>query len=284
MVSTRLRNAAIAAFGLAPRGFDQIATLPARRTIITIWSNRYASYQRDRTLEPCRACAQPTAAGTSAWYEIAADTATFGWSSTLGTYQLALKDVGSGSLVFSFPDNNPVAFTLRLEGGSTVPLAVGVQPQINGAGYLWWSPSSGDRFSTGIAAFGLAAQASDIPTGGARNFVGEGLAEYAPTIDFDFDRGRLTGKVRVAWNDAWGPYPATTYDLTPASFDRSANTFAATLSVPGAPTLGSIHGMFMGPGAREVAIAWQSPIVDLYDLRWVTVRGVWLGHCTSCGN
>jgi hypothetical protein len=223
------------------------------------------------------------AAGSSAWSEIDTDTATFGWSSTLGTYELAVKDVGSGRLAFAFADNNPVAFTLRREDGSTLPLWVTVTPQIASAGRLWWSPSSGDDLSTGIAAFGVAAAASDIPGSGARNFFGEDLPEYAPTIDFDFDAGRLTGKVRVAWEDAWGPYPPTTYDLTPASFDRSANMFAATFSVPGAPALGSIRGMFMGPGAREVAIAWQSPIVDPYETRWVTARGVWLGRCTNCG-
>jgi hypothetical protein len=41
--------------------------------------------------------------------------------------------------------------------------------------------------------------------------------------------------------------------------------------------------MFMGAGAREFAVAWQSPIVDPYSGQWVTVHGVWLGYCTNCG-
>lgn len=233
----------------------------------------------------------------SAWSEIAADTATFSWSATLGTYRLELKDVGSGSLIYRFPGNNPIAFALRYEDGSTAPLAITVLGQIQTAGRLWWSPLDDadlktgipmtavpSDLSTGIAAFGMAAGASDIPSSGTRNFVGNDSPEYAPTLDFDFDGAKLTGKVRIAWDDAWGPYPATTYDLSPASFDRTANTFSATFTVPGAPAQGSIHGMFMGPGAREVAIAWQSPILDPYGSQWVTFRGVWLGYCTTCGN
>jgi hypothetical protein len=211
------------------------------------------------------------------WSAIAADTATFNWSATLGTYQLDLKDVGSGSLIYTFPGNNFLEFTLRQEDGSTVPLAITVYAKIQSSGLLWWSTS-------GIAAFGIAAAAPDIPATGTRHFVGTDSPAYAPTLDFDFDAGQLTGKVRIAWEDAWGPYPATTYDLSPATFDNTANTFSATFTVPGAPAQGSIHGMFMGPGAREVAIAWQSPIVDFYNSQWVTVRGVWLGSCTSCGS
>lgn len=224
------------------------------------------------------------APGALAWSEITADTATFNWSATLGTYQLGLKDVGSGSLIYTYPGNNNLAFTLRYEDGSTAPLAITVGGRIQTAGRLWWSPLEGVSLSTGIAAFGMAAVPSDIPASGTRNFIGNDSPEYAPTLDFDFDGGKLTGKVRIAWDDAWGPYPATTYDLSPASFDRTANTFSATFTVPGAPAPGSIRGMFMGPGAREVAIAWQSPTVDPYSSQWVTVRGVWLGYCTNCGN
>ena len=224
------------------------------------------------------------APGASEWSAIAADTATFSWSATLGTYQLDLKDIGSGSLIYTFPGNNFLAFTLRHEDGSTAPLAITVHAQIQAAGRLWWSPLNGATLSTGIAAFGMAAAASDNQASGTRHFVGNDSPEYAPTLDFDFDAGQLTGQVRIAWEDAWGPYPATTYDLSPAGFDRTANTFSATFTVPGAPAQGSIHGMFMGPGAREVAIAWQSPIVDFYSSQWVTVRGVWLGSCTNCGS
>lgn len=224
------------------------------------------------------------APGASEWSEIAADTATFSWSASLGTYQLELRDVGSGSLIYTYPGNNQLAFTLRYEDGSTAPLAITVGGQIQAAGRLWWSPLNGHSLSTGIAAFGMAAAASDIPTSGTRDFVGNDSPEYAPALDFDFDAGHVRGKVRVAWVDAWGPYPATTYDLSPAAVDRTANTFSATFAVPGAPAQGSIHGMFMGPGAREVAVAWQSPIVDPYSSQWVTVRGVWLGYCTNCGN
>lgn len=224
------------------------------------------------------------APGASAWSEISADTAEFGWSATLGTYRLDLKDVGSGSLVFTYPGNNPFAFTLRYEDGSTAPLAITVGGQIRTAGRLYWSPLNGASMSTGVAAFGMAAAASDIPASGAKSFVGTDSPEYAPTLEFDFDAGQLTGKVRIAWEDAWGPYPATTYDLSPAGFDKTANAFSATFTVPRAPAQGSIHGMFMGPGTREIAIAWRSPIVDPYSGQWVTLHGVWLGHCANCGN
>ena len=224
------------------------------------------------------------APGASEWSAIAADTATFNWSATLGTYQLDLKDVGSGSLIYTYPGRNLLAFTLRQEDGSTVPLGITVRDQIQAAGRLYWSPLDGASLSEAIAAFGMAAAASDNPASGTRHFVGTDSPEYAPTLDFDFEAGQLTGQVRIAWEDAWGPYPATTYDLSPATFDNTANTFSATFTVPGAPAQGSIHGMFMGPGAREVAIAWQSPIVDFYNSQWVTVRGVWLGSCTSCGS
>lgn len=224
------------------------------------------------------------APGALEWSAITADAATFSWSATLGTYQLQLKDVGAGNLVYTYPGNNPVAFTLMYEDGSTAPLAVTVGGQIQTAGRPFWSPLSGHSLSTGVAAFGMATAASGMPASGTRNFVGNDSPEYAPTLDFDFDAGHLSGKVRVAWEDAWGPYPATTYDLSPASFDRTANTFSATFSVPGAPAPGSIRGMFMGPGAAEVAIAWQSPIVDPYGGQWMTVRGIWLGNCTNCGN
>jgi hypothetical protein len=222
--------------------------------------------------------------GASAWSEVTADTATFNWSATLGTYQLELKDVGSGSLMYTFPGKNDAAYTMRYEDGSTAPLAITVRSRTQTAGWLWWSPLDGASLSTGNAAFGIATVASDIPASGTRIFVGNDSSQVAPTLEFDFDAGRLTGKVSIAWVDAWGPYPATTYDLSPASFDRTATTFSATFTVPGAPAQGSIHGMFMGRGAREVAVAWQSPIVDPYSSQWTTVREVWLGYCTNCGN
>jgi hypothetical protein len=226
------------------------------------------------------------APGASGWSAITADTAKFSWSATLGTYELELNGVGSGSLIYTFPGNNDAAFTLRHEDGSTAPLSITVGGRIQSAGQLLWSPLNGATMATGIAAFGMAATPSNIPGSGTRNFIGNSPPEYAPTLDFDFDAGQLTGKVRIAWEDAWGPYPATTYDLSPASFDRSANTFSATFAVPGAPAEGSIHGMFMGPRAREIAIAWQSPVLNPYGngSQWETLRGVWLGSCTNCGN
>jgi hypothetical protein len=42
--------------------------------------------------------------------------------------------------------------------------------------------------------------------------------------------------------------------------------------------------MFMGRGAREVAVAWQGPTFNPYSSQWETVREVWLGYCTNCGN
>lgn len=221
---------------------------------------------------------------TSDWSAIAPDTVTFSWSATRGTYLLDLKDVGSGGLVYTFPGNNPLEFTLMHDDGSAAPLAIIVFPQSKATGRLWWLPLNGATSSMGIAAFGIATSVSDIPAIGTRQFVGNEGPDYAPAFAFDFVSGTLTGQVRIAWEDAWGPYPANTYDLSPASFDRSANTFSATFSVPGAPTQGSIHGMFMGPGAREVAVAWQGPIVDPYSGQWMTVRGVWLANCTNCGN
>jgi hypothetical protein len=226
----------------------------------------------------------------ASWSEITGDTTGFSWSATIGTYQAELPGAGSGRLIYTFPGNNPVAFSLQHADGSTAPLSMTVSPggpqrrPLQAAGRLWWSPLDGAGLSTGIAAFGMAAAASEIPSSGTRNFVGNDEPEYAPTLDFDFGAGQLTGQVRIAWEDAWGPYPATTFNLAPASFDRTTNEFSSTFSVPGAPAPGSIHGMFMGPGAREVAIAWQSPIVDPYSSQWVTLRGVWLGYCRNCGS
>lgn len=225
------------------------------------------------------------APGASAWSEIAADTATFSWSATLASYELELKDVGSGSLIYAVPGNNPLMFTLRFEDGSKAPLDITVFDKMQTAGWLWWSPQQGHSLSTGIAAFGIATAASDIPASGTRKFLGNDSPGYIPLdLDFDFGAGQLTGKLRIAWDDAWGPYPAATYDLSPATFDRTANRFSATFTLSGAPDQGSLHGMFMGPGAREVAVAWQGPTMNPSTGEWETNHGTSLGYCTNCGN
>jgi hypothetical protein len=216
----------------------------------------------------------------------------FRWSASARTYELVLPDVGRGRLEYLFPSSaNRLAFKLVAEDGSVVPVDVTVDdtqffdPPYRSSGLLFWTTRAPAPARAGSAVFGLPTIASSVPRSGQVTYLAQGTASGDALVVFDFGAGRFTGYVRLAWSDAWGPYPPNRYDFNQTSFVVGTNAFEAHFSVPGAPFGGIIRGQFMGADAKELAIAWRGPILNPYTNEWVEQAGVWVARdCSNCQN
>lgn len=216
----------------------------------------------------------------------------FRWSASARTYEMALPDVGRGRLEYLFPGTpNRLAFKLVADDGSVVPVDVTIDdgrqydPPYRSSGLLFWKTRAPAPDRAGSAVFGLPTSASSPPRTSQTTYLAQGTLDGDALVIFDFARGQFTGYVRLAWSDAWGPYPPTRYDFTRTTFVAGETGFEARFAVPGAPFEGVIRGQFMGANADELALAWRGPVLNPYTDEWVEQSGVWLARdCSGCQN
>jgi hypothetical protein len=205
------------------------------------------------------------------------------WSAPAGTYEARLSEIGSGTLRYSFPGKNSWAFDLIEAGGSKLPVAISLDPGLfwdvsdRSAGFFHWERQG--QFADGQLAnarlvFGIPSHPASIPGSGSVRYVGHDDSSIKVPLTFDFAAGTMSGAILIAWEDAWGPYEPSKYELTTSDFTRGAVGFTAQFSVPGAPSVGTLSGRFMGPEAAEIALWWKAPILDPYTGQWTTISGV----------
>lgn len=208
------------------------------------------------------------------------------WAADLGTYRMTLPDIGAGTLAYRYPNTgNRLSFSLRSSGGADladVTLQDGfADPPYIASGSFGWSAGTGASLLSGESIFGIATPQGSVPSSGTVTYISQGgevliiVNRTSGTI--------VSGYVRIAWSDAWGPYTPIQYPLTAITYVPGATSFSARFAIPGAPGEGVLRGRFYGPNAEEVGFAWSGFVVNPYEARWERTSGVYNGRlCPDC--
>jgi len=206
------------------------------------------------------------------------DELTFAWSESAKTYLATLPGYQPARLIYTFPGNNPVAFSLVDKDGVQLTRGMALHTLGNFSGIVDWFARSGSSYPAGKFAFGIPTLPGNIPAGRRTYDTPAQFESGGGQLTFDAEARTLTGFIEVAWADAWGPYAPTRYPLTPSSPAAGSTSFAAKFDVPGAPTDGLVEGYFTGPQAAELILRWRAPIRSPYDDTWQVMYGVRYGR------
>lgn len=211
----------------------------------------------------------------------------FAWVASPGTYEVQLPGYEPARLFFTFPGNNPAAFSLRSLGGASLDRGMVVLTQGKFSGTAHWFAREGSGYPNGQFGFGIPTAPGAVLAATSRTYATSSdsgplyaLGSSDGQLVFNPRDGTVSGYFDVAYTDAWGPYPATRYSLASSSYTPGSPTFTATFEVPGAPFIGVIEGQFTGPQAQELILRWKAPVREPYDSTWqqqIGVRLGWLG-------
>lgn len=204
------------------------------------------------------------------------------WSADLKTYTITLADLATGRLVYTFPGNNPAAFSIIQADGSTAKVYVTIWLKTANTGEVYWQTADGVRpFVYAHAIFGMPF-AGSLPTIGRRVFTTDTSPQSS--IVFDFATRKVSGTV-TSFNDGGGWYPEGPKEqatLEPADIQPDGS-FVAAITIPGAPKTGELRGRLFGPAGTDLGVYWNAPARTGYadgfeDWRAVTVYPA----CSSC--
>lgn len=197
---------------------------------------------------------------------VSADSYAFAWGRAPDTYRLQTPDITDGRLRYAFPGENTSAFDVFLSDGSDTGASASVTVDriyartFRYLGLLSWA--HGDT-GGGETIFGQATPAKGIPTSGTATYYMD-VADNAWSIQVDFGSRTVTGRVKVFWSDAWGPYDSIFYDLEDGTLDPETGQIRATFTVPDSTIEGKLTGRLMGPSANELALAVSGPVFNPY--------------------
>lgn len=204
---------------------------------------------------------------------VAADAYGFGWGRDPDTYRLRTPDFSDGLLRYTFPGENAYAFSVFLPDGSDTGATASVTVDrvyartFRYLGLLsWWNEDTG-----GEVIFGEATPAHGLPTTGTATYRMD-AAGTSWTIEIDFGSRTVTGKAKIVWSDAWGPYDPVFYDLEAGMFDPNTGEISASFAIPDSTLEGRLTGRLMGPSANEVALAIRGGVLNPYTNEFEVVR------------
>ena len=208
---------------------------------------------------------------------------TLAWSADLKTYTIALRDLGSGRLVYTFPGNNPAAFSVVQADGSTAKAHVSLFLKSASIGEIFWQTAEGGSpFVSARALFGIPLAAGNLPTSGRRVFTTD--TDPQSSMVFDFGTRTVSGTV-TSFDDggAWNPVgPKERATLEPADVQLDGS-FVAVITVPGAPRQGELRGRLFGSAGTELGVYWNAPVRDGFDRMFRDWRSVMhYPVCSSC--
>lgn len=210
---------------------------------------------------------------------------TLAWFSNLGTYAIALSDLGSGRLVYTFPPSiNDRAFSIVQEDGSIAKTSVSISLKTTNVGEIYWQLGGGgvSPYVYAHAFFGIPIAAGSLPTSGQKVFVTDTNPQSA--IVFDFTTRKVSGTVTSFLEESLGgpAGPKERATIEPADL-QSDGSFVAAITIPGAPRKGELRGRLFGSAGNELAVYWNAPVRvsdtgPFIDLRAVMTYLV----CSSC--
>lgn len=99
------------------------------------------------------------------------------------------------------------------------------------------------------------------------------------TFEVAASAGAMTGTVDLALSCFMGcAYPTRAAQLSSSGVAAGSTQFAGEFTVSGTSTRGTYQGIFAGPNANELLIAFEAPYFYPERSTWVTIRGVMLGR------
>jgi hypothetical protein len=229
----------------------------------------------------------PEGPGTPTLFAPADQKASLAWSSSLKTYTIALTDLASGRVVYTFgAQGNPFAFSIIQNDGSTAKAYLTIQlvnaPARADVGEIYWQTADGiSPGVSGRALFGLPLSGA-LPAGGRRTFITDTDPQSA--IVFDFATRKVTGTLTSFDNGgAWNPPgPKEQATLEPADIQPD-DSFVAVITVAGAPKKGELRGRLLGASGNALAVYWNAPARDGFDKTFGDLRTVMsYPVCSSC--
>lgn len=198
-----------------------------------------------------------------------------GWGKSPDTYRVSIPQVQDGRFIYTFPGNNPNAFTVYKPDGTETSVHASLTPSatynntIQSIGYVYlfdYAMQIETRIGEGL--FGLATPSAKIPANGKRAYRYENFFNSSEPwfVTVDFATGQFSGKLPVFFTDWTGPYPPVFYDIEGGIFDPATGQFTGKFTVPDAQKEGIVHGRLMGPDAGELALAYAGPVFDPYSV------------------
>lgn len=194
-----------------------------------------------------------------------ADDFALSWSMAEGSYLTTAGSVTDGVLYYTFPGNNPYAFSVARPNGSESDLDVTINSISQGipTGMIVWDQQiPGGHRTLARAMFGIPAPAAAIPRSGTYSY-SFGTIGRPNRLDFDFAKGEITGIVTVSYDDGWNYALPVQYEIEPTRIEAGQTGFTARFAVPNAPEgfekYGEITGFFAGADARTIAFSLKSP-------------------------
>lgn len=212
----------------------------------------------------------------------ASERAALTWSATEKTYVIALADLDSGRLFYTFPNGNQLAFSVLKSDGTTGIVNVSLFAQGAATGQVYWqTPSAAGTpaFVSGRAIFGVAA--APLPASGRRVFVTGATA--ANQLVVDLATRKVSGTLIVRYDNGWDPAgPLEQVTLIDATLAPDGS-FVAQGLVAGSPTPGEVRGQLLGPGGNDLALYWAGQVRGPYGGAFETWRDVsQLAACAGC--
>lgn len=191
------------------------------------------------------------------------------WLGSPATYGLRITGVGEGELR-QRSASDPALYLVDRNGVTLLDSLDIPRPLALYSGLI-----QGFKEPRFRALFGIVTPSTSVPTTGSRSYANAGIDGGAPMrITVDFAARRVSGTIGIAWQDAWGPYAPTTFNLTPETFSPGAVEFSVPIEIPGAPAPGTLSARFAGPNAEEMMVTWRAPLRNPYEDGWVTFSGL----------
>ena len=199
---------------------------------------------------------------------LSGDEFSLSWSKAAGTYVTSAREFKDGLLYFTFPGNNPSAFTVADAEGEDIGLHMSISDTRRGRHAAWvhWSREiEGDFLPMADGVFGIGTSRDDMPKTGIVTY-SKGTGAEETRLRFDFDRGIISGVVSLFYTGPMNGSRPVQYDIEQAVFSADGTSFSARFQVPDAPEgfekTGEITGIFLGPNAEATGYAIKGVVKE----------------------
>lgn len=121
------------------------------------------------------------------------------WSKAAGTYVTGAGEFKDGLLYFTYPGNNPSAFSVANAEGQDIGLHMSISDTRRGrhAAFAHWSRAiEGDFLPMADGVFGIGTSRDDMPKTGIITY-SKGTGTEETRLKIDFDLGIITGVVSL---------------------------------------------------------------------------------------
>lgn len=88
-------------------------------------------------------------------------------------------------------------------------------------------------------------------------------------VSIDFATGTVTGQVCVTYEDFFGPYPATLYDIVDGKYDGETGRIEGRFAIPDSGYEGELSGQVLGSKGEVLSLMVRGAVYDAYyEKKW----------------